>query len=157
MTWLTVVPLYTVKSCHRNWQHAGEVIVVEVENTEVSEVGELRRERAVEDVEEAESGEAGVGVVEGRLEGEEGAWGWRIDGGVRRESGGGGGGEGGGRGGGDAIFLVLDLFVVVVWRRRRRRRRRRRGRNMSSVGFICGYIKNFSRRNYLFSSAKLFG
>ena len=35
---------------HRNRQHAGEVVVVEVENTEVSEVGELRRERAVEDV-----------------------------------------------------------------------------------------------------------
>ncbi|KAL6196833.1 hypothetical protein ACLB2K_032446 [Fragaria x ananassa] len=33
---------------HRNRQHAGEVVVVEVE--EVSEVGELRRERAVEDV-----------------------------------------------------------------------------------------------------------
>ncbi|KAL6125859.1 hypothetical protein ACLB2K_073910 [Fragaria x ananassa] len=137
----------SVKSCHRNRQHAHEVVVVEVENTEV-EVGELRRERAVEDVvgevEEAESGEAGVGVVEGGLEGEEGAWGWRVDGGVRRESGRGGGGEGGGRGGGDAIFLVLGLFVVVVWRRRRRRRKRRRGRNMSSVGFICGYIKNFS-------------
>ena len=46
---------------HRNRQHAGEVVVVEVENTEVSEVGELRRERAVEDVvgevEEAESGD----------------------------------------------------------------------------------------------------
>ncbi|KAL6146597.1 hypothetical protein ACLB2K_057275 [Fragaria x ananassa] len=41
-------------------------------------------------------GEAGVGVVEGGLEGEEGAWEWRVDGGVRRESGGGGGGEGGG-------------------------------------------------------------
>ncbi|KAL6196348.1 hypothetical protein ACLB2K_031963 [Fragaria x ananassa] len=92
-----------------------------------------------------------------------GTWGWRVDGVVRRESGGGGGGEGGGRGGrrgGDTICLVLGLFVVVVWRRRRRRRRkrkRRRGRNMSSVGFICGYIKNFSRRNSLFSSAKLFG
>ncbi|KAL6187947.1 hypothetical protein ACLB2K_039342 [Fragaria x ananassa] len=52
-----------VKSCHRNWQHAGEVVVVEVENTEVSEVGELRRERAVEDVvgevEEAERRESG--------------------------------------------------------------------------------------------------
>ncbi|KAL6196256.1 hypothetical protein ACLB2K_031871 [Fragaria x ananassa] len=48
---------------HRNRQHADEVVVVEVENTEVSEVGELRRERAVEDVarevEEAESGESG--------------------------------------------------------------------------------------------------
>ena len=46
---------------HRNRQHAGEVVVVEVKNTEVSEVGELRRERAVEDVvgevEEAESGD----------------------------------------------------------------------------------------------------
>ncbi|KAL6221990.1 hypothetical protein ACLB2K_005382 [Fragaria x ananassa] len=46
---------------HRNRQHAGEVVVVEVENTEVSEVGELRWERAVEDVvgevEEAESGD----------------------------------------------------------------------------------------------------
>ena len=39
-----------------------------------------------------------------------GAWGWRVDGGVRRESGGGGGGEGGGRG--------AALFEVVVWRRR---------------------------------------
>ena len=72
---------------HRNWQHAGEVVVVEVENTEVSEVGELRWERAVEDVvgevEEAESGEAGVGVVEGGLEGEEGAVGghWARGGG----------------------------------------------------------------------------
>ncbi|KAL6142870.1 hypothetical protein ACLB2K_061146 [Fragaria x ananassa] len=79
-----------VKSCHRNWQHAGEVVVVEVENTEVSEVGELRRERAVEDVvgeveeaESGESGEAGVGVVEGGLEGEEGAVGghWARGGG----------------------------------------------------------------------------
>ncbi|KAL6186045.1 hypothetical protein ACLB2K_042167 [Fragaria x ananassa] len=42
---------------HRNRQHAGEVVVVEVENTEISEVGELRRERAVEEVEEAESGD----------------------------------------------------------------------------------------------------
>ena len=52
-----------MKSCHRNWQHAGEVVVVEVENTEVSEVGELRRERAVEDVvgevEEAKRRESG--------------------------------------------------------------------------------------------------
>ncbi|KAL6203763.1 hypothetical protein ACLB2K_027462 [Fragaria x ananassa] len=58
-----------------------------------------------------------------------GAWGWRVDGVVRRESGGGGGGEGGGRGGrggGDTICLVLGLFVVVVWRRRRRKRKRRR-------------------------------
>ncbi|KAL6207083.1 hypothetical protein ACLB2K_024328 [Fragaria x ananassa] len=53
--------LFHLKSCHRNWQHAGEVVVVEVENTEVSEVGELRRELAVEDVvgevEEAERAE----------------------------------------------------------------------------------------------------
>ena len=50
-----------------------------------------------------------------------GAWGWRVDGVVRRESGGGGGGEGGGRGGGAALCLVLGLFAVVVWTRRRRR------------------------------------
>ena len=58
---------------HRNRQHAGEVVVVEVENTEVSEVGELRRERAVEDVvgdlevEEAERAEISGGMGPERL------------------------------------------------------------------------------------------
>ena len=56
---------------HRNRQHAGEVVVVEVENTEVSEVGELRRERAVEDVvgevEEGERTEISSGMGPERL------------------------------------------------------------------------------------------
>ena len=53
---------------HRNRQHAGEVVVVEVENTEVSEVGELRRERAVEDVVgEVEEAEISGGMGPERL------------------------------------------------------------------------------------------